>query len=73
MSKKLPAEVTFNSSKLEQVANKIKLISVPKGVRESPDYDQNTGEYFDANTNERAIVRLTIPHKQIEVEEDYID
>lgn len=65
--------MSFNSSKLEQVCNKIKLITAPNGIREYPKIDQNTGDYYDANTNERAIVRLTIPQKQVEVEEDYID
>lgn len=71
LSKKLPADVNFNNAKLEQVISKIKLISVPKTIREVPQIEN--GEWLDSNTNERAIVRLTIPHKMVEVEEESVD
>ena len=61
LSKKLPADVNFNNAKLEQVVSKIKLITVPKTVYEIPQIINN--EWNDPNTNERAIVRLTIPHR----------
>ena len=66
MAKKLPADVVLNNQKLESVIHKIKLVAVPKNVV------TDTNEQFAKNTGERAVVRIRIPRKTVQEEEDYV-
>jgi hypothetical protein len=67
LAKKLPQEVNFNPAKLEAVIHKIKLVPIPRTVVEE-DFADERG-LVQANTGERAIVRLRIPMKKIEKED----
>ena len=85
LSKKLPADVNFNNQKLDTVMHKIKLVPVPKGVvtdtqyKEESCYKDSTADFVvikkalvERNTGERAIVRLRIPLRRVEEEEEWV-
>jgi hypothetical protein len=72
LAKKLPADISFNPSKLDSVIHKIKLVPIPKGV-----YEQDVEEDPDRgivaaqkNTGEKALVKINIPMKRVEEEEE---
>jgi hypothetical protein len=44
LAKKLPQDINFNSSKLESVIHKIKLVPISKNIIEEPTYAYTTRE-----------------------------
>jgi len=69
LAKKLPQDVSFNASKVDAVINKIKLVPIPPHI-----FDQSMigpdGETIERNSGERALVRVKIPLKKVEEEEE---
>jgi hypothetical protein len=81
-AKKIPSEINFAATKIDSVASKIKLVPVPKQIQETEVsemvWDDAAGQevkrvIVPKNTEERAIVRLRIPIRTVEVEEVHVD
>lgn len=74
LTKRLPADINFSSSKLDTVAHKIKLVPIPKTIADDENFDaaRSMNKILGGNTNpkaEKAFVMFTIPQVQQPIDE----
>lgn len=71
VAKKLPSDIAINNQKLEQITQKIKFVPIPKSVIEESTMKEDV--MIEANTNIKAVIRITVPMRTIQEEVEVLD